>query len=111
MGFGNHVADTVVIWVNLVILAISLVVELLAFIDCATRRADAFPVVGRLSKAAWLVMTGGAVALTVLSGGATFVSGSFLTTILAFIAIGIALVYLLDMRPALRDVIRGGSNW
>ena len=107
---GRYLADTIVIWVNLVILLATLVLEVWAFIHCATRRSDAFHVVGKLTKGTWMLMTGGGVVLTLLSG-ATYASGNLLTTILAFIAIGIALVYLLDIRPALRDVIQGGSNW
>lgn len=111
MAFGRYWALDVVGWVNLAILAVTLVTEVVAFVNCVTRRGEAFPVVGRLSKTAWVLMTGGAVAFTVVTGGATYISGSFLTVILAFIALGIALVYLLDIRPALRDVTEGRGGW
>jgi hypothetical protein len=108
-------ADTVVQYVSWVILAVTLVVECTAFVHCVTRRADAFPVVGRFPKAIWVLMTGGAIAFTVLSGYSTIVSagGYFgpLTGIIAVIAIAVSLVYLLDLRPALRDVTQGGNNW
>jgi hypothetical protein len=110
-----YFADNVVYYVGLVILVVTVVVELTAFVHCATRRADAFPVVGRLSKAMWVLMTGGAIAFTALSGYSTIVNSTGflgpLTAIVACIALTVALVYLLDMRPALRDVIRGGNNW
>jgi uncharacterized protein DUF2516 len=109
-------APTVVLYVSLVILAVTLVVEATAFVHCVTRRADAFPVVGRFPKAIWVLMTGGAVAFTVLSGFATVASGSggtfgIFTGMIAMVAMVIALVYLLDVRPALRDVTQGGNNW
>jgi hypothetical protein len=109
-------ANTVVHYVSLVILAVTLVVEVLAFVHCVSRRADAFPVVGRFPKAIWVLMTGGAVAFTVLSGYATVASSSggtfgIFTGMIAMIAMVVALVYLLDIRPALRDVAQGGNSW
>jgi len=117
------VAYQVVTIVSFVILVVSFVVELIAFVHCATRRSEAFPVVGRLSKGTWTLMTGAAFLFTlfgaaisgvfrgVLSGGFSYVSGGFLTTILAFIALGISMVYLLDIRPAIRDVLDNRGGW
>ncbi len=34
-----------------------------------------------------------------------------ITSILAVIAITVALVYLLDVRPAIRDATEGRGNW
>jgi len=113
MDFGRaYTADTVVAWVTFAIVVVSIVVEGSAFVHCATRRADAFPVVGRLSKAVWMLITGAAFAFTMLTGAsyAAF-GGGFLTTIIAFVGLACSLVYLLDLRPALRDVTEGRGNW
>ena len=109
-------APTVVQYVSLVVLAVTVVVEVTAFVHCATRRADAFPIVGRFPKAIWVLMTGGTVVFTVLSGFATVASptgGTFgiFTGMLAIVAMTVALVYLMDIRPALRDVTQGGNSW
>jgi hypothetical protein len=83
---------------NLVIL----VVELFAFVNCATQRADAFSAVGSVSKGGWLALTGGALLFTLLLG---FIS------LFGMIAVAAALVYLLDVRPALRDAVDGHGPW
>jgi Protein of unknown function (DUF2516) len=105
----------VVLYTSRVVLVVTLVIELSAFVHCVTRRAEAFPVVGRFSKAIWCLMTGGAIAFTVLFGYPTLASpnGSFgpLTGMISVIAITVSLVYLLDLRPALREVTEGRGNW
>ncbi len=109
------VAFVVVRYVSFAILAVTLIVEVSAFLHCVTRRAEAFPVVGKLTKAIWVLMTGGAVAFTVLSGYATVASPSGylgpLTATVAVIVLAISIVYLVDLRPALRDVTEGRGNW
>ncbi len=90
-------------WVTYAISLVALVVELLAFVNCLTQRADAFPVVGRIPKGGWLAINGGAILVTLLFGGA----GS----ILGMVAIAASLVYLLDVRPALRDAVDGHGSW
>jgi hypothetical protein len=82
---------------------ICLVVEVWAFVSCLTQRAEAFTVVGRIPKGGWLAMTGGALLVSLLFG-------SFRSP-LGLIAIVIALVYLLDLRPALRDAADGHGSW
>jgi hypothetical protein len=101
--------------VGYAIVVLTLVIEAAAFLHCVSRRADAFPVVGRYSKVIWVLMTGGALAFTMLSGYSTVVSPTGfvgpLTSIVSAIALVVALVYLLDMRPALREVTEGRGNW
>lgn len=98
---------SVEIAVNAAILLVLLVIEIVAFINCITQRADAFPVVGSLSKPAWLAILGGAILLTLLC---SFPIGSGLG-IFAFVAITAAAVYMLDVRPALRDATDGTGSW
>src|SRR3954469_15950265 len=89
-----------------VILIAFLVIEIIAFVNCLTQRADAFPVVGSLTKPAWLAILGAAVLVTLLCGlpsnGISF---------LGFIAITAAAIYMLDVRPALRDAADGTGSW
>ena len=76
-------------------------------INCLTQRADAFPVVGSLSKNAW---TGnprrvGARDACLLPPQRQGIS------IFAFAAITAAAIYMLDVRPALRDATDGSGGW
>src|SRR3982074_1439454 len=93
-------------FVTLVILIVFLVIELVAFVNCLTQRADAFPVVGSLSKNAWVAILGGSVLLTLLC---TFTSPGI--SIFAFAAITATAIYMLDVRPALRDATSGSGSW
>jgi hypothetical protein len=103
----------VVYYVNLAVLAITIVVQAIAFVHCLTRRSDAFAVVSPISKGGWSLMTGGALVFTFLSGGATFLRGTsnFLYTLIALAGFVVAAVYLLDIRPALHDAVDGRGNW
>jgi hypothetical protein len=94
-----------VVWgINLLILLVTLALSLAAFIHCLTQRADAFPAIGTLSKPAWLGLIGVSLILSLL-----FRAGS--VGLFALIAAGVALVYLLDVRPALRDASDGRGPW
>jgi hypothetical protein len=76
-------------------------VELWALVDCLTRRTDAFPAVGKLSKAAWI-------AITAIGAFLTFYFGVLSLGIIGVIA---ALVYLLDVRPAVKQITGGSNRW
>lgn len=90
-------------WMHLGVLIVLVVIEVVAFINCLTQRADAFPVVGSLTKPAWLAILGGAVLFSVLCG--------LRLPILAFAGVTAAAIYLLDVRPALRDATDGSGSW
>lgn len=96
--------DTVVFVINLVLLVVTLVVTLSAFIHCLLQRADAFPAIGTLPKGAWLAIIGVSMLLSLL-----FRSGPL--GLFSFIAVIAAAVYLLDVRPALRDATGGKGPW
>ena len=96
-------SDIVVYYTTRVITLVCLVVEVWAFVNCLTQRAEAFGVVGRIPKGGWLAMNGGAVLVTLLFGS--------VGSILGMIAVVVALVYLLDLRPALRDAVDGHGSW
>lgn len=65
-------------------------VKLFALVDAATRPAQAFPATGKQTKPFWLIV----LVVAVLSTFLGFLS------IIGFVA---ALVYLLDVRPAIRE--------
>lgn len=72
--------------------------KLFAFVDALTRRADAFPAADKLTKPAWLLILGITVAAALV-----FPSLLGIISILGIVA---ALVYLVDVRPALSSVTR-----
>lgn len=89
-------------WINLILFAGSCALRLWAIVDCAFRKASAFPAVNKLTKLAWL-------AITVISGvlGTVFLISAPLNPI-ALVSVIVALVYLTDVRPAVREVSGGG---
>ena len=100
--FYTQVADVL----TYAILIVLIVIEVVALINCFTQRADACPVVGPLSKNACVAILLGSLLATVLCWiGRTGLS------IFAFAAITAAAIYMLDVRPALRDVTDGSGNW
>jgi Protein of unknown function (DUF2516) len=85
--------------------ALSLAVTLThgwALVDCVIRPTKAFEAAGKLTKPAWLAIT--AIALVV---GLLFNPLS----IFGLAAIVASIVYLVDVRPAVREVQGGGPRW
>jgi len=93
-------------FVTWAILIVFLVIEVVAFVNCITQRADAFPIVGSLSKTAWLAILGGATLVTLVC---SLPYNSI--SIFGFAAITAAAIYMLDVRPALRDAAEGTGSW
>lgn len=73
-----------------------------ALVDAAVRPAPAFVAAGKLTKPAW-------VAILALCVAAVLVLGASLLGLGAFTAVA-ALVYLVDVRPAVREM-RPGGPW
>ncbi|MEY8041478.1 MULTISPECIES: DUF2516 family protein [Saccharopolyspora] len=72
-----------------------------AFVHAAMQRADAYTAADKMSKPAWLGITGGGLlVLIVFQGPGT------LFWIAGLVA---ALVYIVDVRPKVKEVQRGGS--
>lgn len=90
------------LYVSWVIGIFAIVLHLAAFVDCLTRRADAFPAAGKMSKVAWLLIIGLALLVTVALRTAL--------GILGIIGLVASLVYFLDVRPAVKEV-SGGGRW
>ena len=96
------VAPLIAAWIGWALLVVSLGVEVFAFVNCVFQRPDSFPVVGGIPKGGWLLMTGASVLVTAIFG-------FFGNSLLGFVAIIVALVYVLDTRPALREAADGGG--
>lgn len=79
---------------------------LFAFVHAATQRPDAYAAADRKTKQVWMGITGAGTAAMLLLG---FVDGmGMLFWIAGLVAV---LVYLVDVRPKLIEVQRGGRNW
>ena len=79
-----------------------------AFAHAAMQRPDAFPAADRMTKPAWMGITGGATAGMVLFGVLSTGGFGLLFWIAGLVA---TLVYIVDVRPKLIEVQRGGSSW
>ncbi len=93
--------------ISVVVLVFAVVIELAAFLHCVFQRRDAFNAVSTLPKGLWLALTLGGLILTVLLG----ISPTNPVNLFAMVGIVASAVYLLDVRPALRDVSNGGGPW
>ncbi|WP_020668635.1 DUF2516 family protein [Amycolatopsis nigrescens] len=76
-----------------------------AFVHALTQRPDAYTVADRKTKPIWAAITGGS---TVVLGFAGFYGTGQIFWLVAIIAV---LVYLVDVRPKLIEVQRGGRSW
>jgi Protein of unknown function (DUF2516) len=90
-------------YLDLLILIFSLIIQAVALIHCLTQRGDGFQAIGTLPKGAWAAILAVCIVLTLL------VSGSI--GIFSLIGIAAALIYLLDVRPGLKDLSDGKGFW
>jgi uncharacterized membrane protein YfcA len=72
-----------------------------ALIDCVIRPTKAFEAAGKLTKPAWLAITAIALVVGLLFGP---------LGILGLAGIVASIVYLVDVRPAVREVQGGGNS-
>jgi hypothetical protein len=90
----QYLAEYVLFGIHIVVL----IVAVYAFVHAALQRADAYPAAGKMTKNAWLGITGGAVLLALV------------TNIIGLGIMGIAItaaavgVYLVDVKPKLLEV-------
>lgn len=95
-------------WTDVVLFWGLLALRAWAVLDCAIRKAAAFPAADRLTKPAWLAIT----VFSALLG--TFTSWPPDTGrsvgFISLISVVVAAVYLADVRPAVRE-ISGGRGW
>ncbi len=73
-----------------------------AFVDAVIRPAAGFVAAGKLTKPAWLAITGIAALILLYFGPLSF---------LGLPAVVAGVVYLVDVRPAVRALRPGNSSW
>ncbi len=92
-GFGT------LLWIlSTVVLALAV----FAFVDAAFRREDAYRAAGKKTKPFWLIVLGLAVVVNLLFSG--------LLSILTIAGLIASIVYIVDVRPALRQLTGGGNG-
>lgn len=101
------IASWIIGWITLIVGFVGGLVGAFVLIDAITRRADAFVAADRQTKTVWLAITAVAALLLVLGAMRSFI---FALDLLWDAAIVAALVYLVDVRPKLKDVQRG-TRW
>lgn len=78
---------------------------LFAFVHAMLQKSDAYSAADRKTKPIWLGITGAATAVMALFG---FGGAGYMFWIAGLVA---ALVYIVDVRPKLNEVQRGGRSW
>jgi hypothetical protein len=84
------------------------VFEAFAFIDAVRRPAPAFVAAGKQTKPIWLIILG--VAMVVGLGYAFYVGGASAISILPVAAFVAAAIYLVDVRPKVREFKTGTGS-
>ncbi|MER5862249.1 DUF2516 family protein [Kitasatospora sp. NPDC002040] len=77
--------------------------KLTAFVDAVTRREDAYRAADKKTKTFWLVVLGLALGLDLLLGAAVF-------GILTLVGLAAAIIYMVDVRPAIKQLTDGRGN-
>jgi len=90
-------------YLDVLIMIMSVVIQAVALIHCLTQRGDGFQAIGTLPKGAWAGILAICMVLTLLISGAIGIFG--------LIGIAAALIYLLDVRPGLKDLSDGKGFW
>ncbi|GAA1073026.1 DUF2516 family protein [Nocardiopsis exhalans] len=88
-------------WIWQLIYLVTFVASLYAFIEALRTPEQAFVVMDKQTKKLWVILTGVATGLSLLA----VLSGTGMFVILGLVA---TLIFLLDVRPAVKGV--GGSN-
>jgi Protein of unknown function (DUF2516) len=92
----------------LIISIAAFVVEAWAFVDAVRRPAQAFVAAGKQTKPIWLLILG--VATVVGLGYAFYLGGASAISILPVAAFVAAAIYLVDVRPKVREFKAGRSS-
>lgn len=85
-------------YVALILGVALLALQVFAFVEALRYRTDAYPAAGKLTKVAWCAITAVAAAIGLLSVRSPL-------NIFELIACAAAIVFLVDVRPALRQVL------
>lgn len=108
---GRTLIEVVETGIYFLLALVALAIEVWAFFDCLRHKANAFEAVSKRTKTFWLALTGGALAVGVLSllgGGGGGILGPL--GLFGLVAVTAASVYLADVRPAVTDAGRGGNR-
>ncbi|MGC4894896.1 DUF2516 family protein [Micromonospora sp. DT31] len=89
--------------IQLILLVFALVVQGVALVHAVTQRGDGFAAIGTLPKGGWIAILAVCLLLTLLGFGPISLFG--------LIGIAAGLIYLLDVRPGLRDLHGGRGSW
>ena len=81
----------------------STLIQAVALVHCVTRRGDGFNAIGTLPKGVWVAIMAICLLITVVGRNAV--------GIFALIGVAAAAIYLLDVRPGLRDLSDGKGFW
>ncbi|WP_019815056.1 DUF2516 family protein [Saccharomonospora saliphila] len=96
---------TLAYWIVWVIDWAGTLVGLAAFVHAVMQRSDAYTAADRKTKPVWMAITAGAtLAMLVFQ----FFGPGMIFWIAAIVA---SLIYMVDVRPKLIEVQRGGSSW
>ena len=100
-----NLVETVQSYVYLILGIGALLLTGFAAIDALRHRADLFPAVGRLSKAAWVGILAAAFLISIVSFAGPGTLG--ILNVIGVIAAG---VYLADVRPKIKQISGGGRS-
>lgn len=92
-------------WIVYVLNWAAVPVGLFAFLHAAVQRADAYSAANKMTKPIWLAITGGGTLACALFH---FYDPTMMFWIAGLVAV---LVYIVDVRPKLIEVQRGGQKW
>ncbi|MEV6344475.1 DUF2516 family protein [Actinoplanes sp. NPDC051851] len=94
---------TVVVYIMLAVKIFSLAIQVAALIHCLTQRGAGFSALGTLPKGAWAGILAVLMVLTAIT------SSPF--NLFSLAGIAAAMIYLLDVRPGLKDIAGGKGPW
>lgn len=97
---------TVQAWVFLLFFGVIFVLSVWALVDCLSRPASAFVAAGKRTRTFWALVTGAAVVCAFLGLPLTGLSMQFLGIVAAVAAV----LYLVDVRPAVAPYSRRGGR-
>ncbi|WP_089157497.1 DUF2516 family protein [Micromonospora sp. NBS 11-29] len=89
--------------IQLILLVFALVIQGVALVHAITQRGDGFAAIGTLPKGGWVAILAVCLLLTLLGFGPISLFG--------LVGIAAGLIYLLDVRPGLRDLHDGRGSW
>jgi len=97
------IVSPTVYYVGLAITVFVVGIDIIAFVHCVFQRRDAFPALGTLPKGIWMLLLGGGALLGIVLRLSTL-------GLLQLVGLIAGAVYLIDVRPRIKD-LTDGSSW